>query len=646
MQAFVILLTSAILSLPVGRLHAPVYTHAASPLPGNVSGDVYWGSRVVIAGSSLNGQVRSQIAHERKLSSAGGFMSAQDFLFAQPVNYGVGINPHAIFAADLDGDGDNDLVTGNNLSDDVSVLLNIGNGTFQAAVNYEAGDTANSVIAADLDGDSINDLAVANWGSGDVSVLLNNGNGTFQAPVNYGAGSNPIRISAADLDGDSINDLVVANYSSDNVSILLNNGDGTFPAAVNYWAGSGVGSSFAVDLDGDGDKDLAVANQFLNNVSILLNNGDGTFQYPVFYGAGSSPWSIFAADLDGDSVNDLAVPNQESNDVSILINNGNATFRPAANYGVGMGPTAVFAADLDGDDDRDLAVVREYSLYSDNFSIFKSIGNGTFQLAADYEMGLEPTDVSSVDFDGDGYNDLAVANKLNYNVSILINCRGGGDCDNDGIANPIDNCLCHHNPSQADADADSVGDACDDCVNTPNPQQYDENSDGIGDACDGQLHIQSYSLPQGYNGVPYFYQFTAVGGVPPYNWQLFGGDIPFGCVFAGEAIGTISGAPTYNATFYFTITCFDSDAPARGDTMSLVLTVTDPPFLCGDANGNSLVNISDVVYLVQFLFGSGPAPVPSLAGDADCNGIVTIIDAVYLVNFIFGGGPEPCAACP
>jgi hypothetical protein len=66
---------------------------------------------------------------------------------------------------------------------------------------------------------------------------------------------------------------------------------------------------------------------------------------------------------------------------------------------------------------------------------------------------------------------------------------------------------------------------------------------------------------------------------------------------------------------------------------------------CGDADGNTIVSISDVVYILAFVFAQGPAPDPDL-GDADCNGFVNISDAVYLLSYIFGGGPAPCAACP
>lgn len=71
-----------------------------------------------------------------------------------------------------------------------------------------------------------------------------------------------------------------------------------------------------------------------------------------------------------------------------------------------------------------------------------------------------------------------------------------------------------------------------------------------------------------------------------------------------------------------------------------------PEYLCGDADSNGLINISDAVYLIAYIFGGGPAPDPLLAGDADCNQLVNISDAVYLIAYIFGGGPAPCANCP
>ena len=67
---------------------------------------------------------------------------------------------------------------------------------------------------------------------------------------------------------------------------------------------------------------------------------------------------------------------------------------------------------------------------------------------------------------------------------------------------------------------------------------------------------------------------------------------------------------------------------------------------CGDAATDGQVDIDDAVFLVNYIFASGPAPEPVEAGNADCLGGVDIDDVVYLIAFIFSGGAPPCANCP
>lgn len=68
------------------------------------------------------------------------------------------------------------------------------------------------------------------------------------------------------------------------------------------------------------------------------------------------------------------------------------------------------------------------------------------------------------------------------------------------------------------------------------------------------------------------------------------------------------------------------------------------PCLCGDANNTGSINISDAVYVINYIFGGGSAPNPICLGDANGTGNVNISDAVYIISFIFGGGPAP--HCP
>ncbi len=145
-------------------------------------------------------------------------------------------------------------------------------------------------------------------------------------------------------------------------------------------------------------------------------------------------------------------------------------------------------------------------------------------------------------------------------------------------------------------------------------------------------------------GEPYYQKFDAVGGVEPYYWNFFGGDLPYGLSFTGDTVGVISGIPTYEATFFFTLRVQDSSVPPQERLYSYSITVGPPSGICGDADGSGTVTISDVVFLINYIFAGGPAPIGP-GGDPDCSNSTTVSDAVWLINFIFAGGPAPCSAC-
>jgi hypothetical protein len=219
------------------------------------------------------------------------------------------------------------------------------------------------------------------------------------------------------------------------------------------------------------------------------------------------------------------------------------------------------------------------------------------------------------------------------------------DADDDGILNEQDNCPLVINLDQDDEDEDGVGDACDNCLGVYNPYQYDENSDDVGDACDGEMHIQSYELPDGYIGQPYYYEFWAIGGVEPYHWNKLLGQPPYGCVFSGGELATISGVPSWEGSSFISIEMHDSDSPPTYDTVGITIVVTTQSGLCGDADGSGDVDIDDVVFLLNYIFGDSAAPDPVESGDVDCSDNIDIDDIVYLISYIFSSGPEPCAAC-
>lgn len=159
------------------------------------------------------------------------------------------------------------------------------------------------------------------------------------------------------------------------------------------------------------------------------------------------------------------------------------------------------------------------------------------------------------------------------------------------------------------------------------------------------MHAVTTVCPDAELGVPYYLKFEAVGGVEPYHWNFWGGDLPYGLQFDDDTVGVLSGTPGFEATFYFTLQLLDSSVPQKSLLQSYSLTVGPPATVCGDADNSGVVSISDAVYLINYIFAGGPAP-NTTAADADCSSSVSISDAVYLINYIFAGGPAPCAACP
>ena len=78
------------------------------------------------------------------------------------------------------------------------------------------------------------------------------------------------------------------------------------------------------------------------------------------------------------------------------------------------------------------------------------------------------------------------------------------------------------------------------------------------------------------------------------------------------------------------------------DSIDIIIWII--PYICGDANGDKAINVGDAVYVINYIFKSGPAPAPVAAGDANCDGAVNVGDAVHVINYIFKSGPAPC--CP
>ena len=253
---------------------------------------------------------------------------------------------------------------------------------FHSATKYQVGTNPVAAAMADFNSDGKLDLAVLNAGSNDISILLANGDGTFQAAQNFALGNSaptvPVWIRSADFNGDGKPDIAVflpanTNSPTGEVRILMGNGDGTLQSAVttmlNLPAGASLGGSGVLpkfpavavtDVDGDKKADLLV-NLFDSNdptnitLNVLLGNGDATFASPRKVANGLK-WGIALADLNNDNELDLALPVTDG--AQTLLGDGAGNFQTGSSIALtdGFGGIRIWAADFNGDGKIDLII--------------------------------------------------------------------------------------------------------------------------------------------------------------------------------------------------------------------------------------------------------------------------------------------------
>lgn len=354
------------------------------------------------------------------------------------VDYPVGTTPWIIGTADFDGINGPDLATANSGGSDISVLLSNGDGTFQPAVAYPVGGSLpRSLAIGDFNSDNQKDLAVTVRSIGKVAILIGNGDGTFKGAVLYATGREPHTIVSDDFNGDGRLDLVTGNNGAF-ATLLLGQGDGTFPSYKNLGAGWAAFAVVSGDFNSDGKKDLSLASG-LNNIVILLGHGDGTFGQAANYPTGWLSWWVpgfgpsyghfTTVDFNKDGNPDLVLPhtgtsngNYPSNTISVFFGRPDGTFQTSPDYPVGQNPLGLSGADFNGDGNEDLAIANGGGA---NVSIFLGNGDGTFFEGGNLGVGVNPFGVVVADFNGDRRDDLAVSNRTDKNVSILIGNADG-----------------------------------------------------------------------------------------------------------------------------------------------------------------------------------------------------------------------------
>ena len=374
--------------------------------------------RVAVFGD-FNDDGRTDLAFGTRASNLSSFatvvLNRGDGVFQDPHQYDAGRTLASLHTADLDGDGDLDLLTAN--STKLHMFAGVGDGTFTEPTVISVPSGTRFATAADLDGDGLPEVIATTTSSDIVAVFQNEGNGVFAAGVSHATGSRPAGVVALDVDGDGLLDLATANDGEATVSVLGATGDGGFAPAQSYALGENAFSVESGDLDSDGDDDLVTFGH--GSVTILENRGAGVLEAVTFSAAMTSPQLV---DLEGDGDLDLYFFDAELSAPSAFLQLGPGRWAPAVSLATVSLTDWSQAGDLDGDGDAELILV---SVLARRVTLLRGGELGSLTLSATtYTLTQRPHGGVLADFNGDGHLDILSSNGHQSSLSLIL---GAGD---------------------------------------------------------------------------------------------------------------------------------------------------------------------------------------------------------------------------
>lgn len=370
-----------------------------------------------------------------------------------PINGSNSAEPYVIASGHLTNDLFLDIAIGTDTGSTVEWYKNDGDGTFTNMGNLTAIAPADlsfveGLEIADIDDDGDDDILATSYVNDNLVWFENNGDETFEDAVEIsdainGAGT----VKVKDIDNDTNLDVIVTAFEGNSVIYMLGNGDGTFGAIryiVPVTAGSGPGDVDFADFDNDGDLDAVIAFTGNGDVAVYENrfipdglDGSGNIPFVAYTNLVDSGngflWTVSFADINDDNRLDIIksdnFPSGVPNIAWYSFNDDDGMDNPVSNTTWSYNPVAtsiartamVASADFNNDSFNDLLVTNGRATDDDViwFTSNSSGGLGNEIFIDDTSSSL--FDLRIADFDNDNDLDIVGISYLQDDVFIFLN---------------------------------------------------------------------------------------------------------------------------------------------------------------------------------------------------------------------------------
>ena len=332
-----------------------------------------------------------------------------------------------ILLEDLDGDGDLDLLTASMFDNEIAWYENIdGMGSFGPKISIDSDiQYVQAIYVADLDGDGYNDILCGSsdtsGDNGKVSWYRNDGQGNFElAEIIASNGVAPMIVHASDIDNDGDIDVLAAGFSRTGIAIFENlDGQGHFgnrrPISSDF---AQISSIYTANIDGDNVIDVIAtstnAGVDLNKVVWYKNNGNGHFgsENIISTDVGLSPRSVIAEDLDNDGTIDVVYTDSLNKIVWQSNTNGLGSFGAQQVITTEVdGSTFIKIGDIDQDGFVDIV---SSSQLDGKIAWYKNInGSGNFGQQQVIDIVSSPSMILAKDVNSNGVLDIIISSRNN-----------------------------------------------------------------------------------------------------------------------------------------------------------------------------------------------------------------------------------------
>jgi type IX secretion system substrate protein/VCBS repeat protein len=361
----------------------------------------------------------------------GGIIDTTQQLIAPNIN-----NPNDVHAADIDNDGDNDVLSTSFISNIVLWYENLGGGVFDTNQNTISNMAlgAKMVYTSDLDGDGDLDILSGSGTDNKIAWYENMGSGvidTNQKIITLNA-DYPTSIYIKDLDMDGDMDVLSSSSEDEKVVWYKNDGSGIFGREQHISSSIHDGRAIiSIDFDNDGDIDILSASENDSKIAWYENAGGGIFKPQKVINPNNAATpnikglkSIYVTDIDADGDNDVLFASTIDKKLGWYENVGGEVFDTVQNVITNStsGANSIFSIDLDNDGDNDVL-----SALNDKIAWYENLGGGIIDTVQNviYISANGANSIFSIDLDNDGDNDVLSASYFDDNIAWYENLGGG-----------------------------------------------------------------------------------------------------------------------------------------------------------------------------------------------------------------------------